>query len=302
MERISICIPAYNAAKTIKETLDSCIVQHYPYLEIIVSDNCSTDDTAEIVKRYPQVKLITREKTGTPTQNGNNAIKAAAGKYIVLMCADDVFTTNDILRDIVKVFQNKPKVGYVGRYYYQFIDNPKVPIRGFRHNNPYRSADNWSGVAFRAECMPLELSEEIFVEAAYLVKQITDKGWDCYIMKYDTIAVRTTIGDNGSQKSFCYIKSPLKNWIDCIGKEYTSLTNFVSLVQIKNWGTFKALLREIWYFIKYKPSNLFRPDFWFFSIITLITPKIILKQLPKIYKLTIGKLITKKIQWWESNA
>lgn len=297
MAKVSICIPAYNASKTIRATLDSCIIQNYPELEIIVSDNCSTDNTRKIItEEYGKVRLLEREITGTPSENGNNAIKFATGDYIILMCADDVFINEFVISDIAKIFNIYPQVGYVGRYYYQFIDNPNIPVRGFRHNNPYRTTDNWSGVAFRRACMPVSLSEEIFVEATYLVREILNKGWDYYIIKYDMIAVRSTIGDNGSQKSFCYIKSPIKNWIDCIGKEYSVLTNFVSLVQIKNWGTYKALLREIWYFIKYKPNNLLRPDFWFFSLVCLITPKLILKQLPRIYKQYIGNRITERIE------
>jgi len=297
MNKVSICIPAYNAEKTIRETLDSCLIQNYPNLEIIVSDNCSTDDTRKIIKEeYHRVKLLERKETSSPSENGNNAIKSASGDYIILMCADDVFTNRCIVSDIKRVFRDNPKVGYVGRYYYQFIDKPNMPIRGFRHNNPYRGTDNWSGVAFRAVCMPVSLSEEIFVEATYLVRDILSKGWGYYIIKYDTIAVRSTIGNNGSQKPFCYIKSPMKNWLDCIGKEYSVLTNFVSLVQIRNWGTYKALLREIWYFIKYRPKNLLRPDFWFFSLVCLLTPKFILKQLPRIYKQYIGSRITKEMK------
>jgi len=297
MEQVSICIPAYNAEKTIKDTLNSCIIQDYPNIEIIVSDNCSTDNTKEIIKEvYPQVVILEKKITGTATQNGNNAIKHSKGSYIVLMCADDIFTDANIISKIAEIFDSMPKVGYISRYYYQFIDNPRMPIRGFRHNNPYRGADNWSGIAFRRSCMPLGLSEEIFVEAAYLVKQIIQKGWDYHILKYDTVAVRTTINNNGSQKPICYIKSPLKNWVDCIGKEHTSLTNFISLIQIKNWGTYKALLREIIYFIRYKPSNIFRLDFWFFSFISLVIPKRLLKNLVLFYKIKIGKHFIKEIK------
>ncbi len=237
-----------------------------------------------ITEEYHRVKLLERNKTGTPSENGNNAISFATGDYIILMCADDVFTNPYVVGDIVKIFQDNPKIGYVGRYYYQFTDNPNIPVRGFRHNNPYRGTDKWSGVAFRASCMPISLSEEIFVEATYLVKDILSRGWDYHIIKYDTIAVRSTMGDNGSQKPFCYIKSPMKNWIDCIGKEYSVLTNFISLIQIKNWGTHKALFREIWYFIKYRPFNILRLDFWFFALIAVLIPKTFLRPFTQGYK------------------
>ena len=49
---VTICIPAYNVEKTIRKTLESILVQDYPNIEILVSDNRSTDNTAAIVHNY----------------------------------------------------------------------------------------------------------------------------------------------------------------------------------------------------------------------------------------------------------
>ena len=53
---VSVCIPAYNAEQTITKTLDSIVKQDYKNIEIIVSDNHSTDNTAAIVKQYEKYK------------------------------------------------------------------------------------------------------------------------------------------------------------------------------------------------------------------------------------------------------
>lgn len=296
MDRVSILIPAYNAEDTIAETLDSCVMQDYPSLEIIVSDNASTDHTVDVVSGYSQVRLEKNIRNVGAMTSMNRLINMAKGDYMVFMCADDVFTNPFVISDIAKIFQDYSNVGFVGRYYYQFIGDKNKPVRGFRTDNPYRCADNWSGLAFRSACLPFNVSYSIFVEAAHTVKQVLIKGWKYKIIKYDTVAVRSTIGNNGSQDPKCYVNSPIKNWIDLIGKEKSVLTNFISLIQIKNWGTYKALLREIWYLVKFRPINLLRLDFWFFTLVSLITPKIILKQVPKIYKLTFGRLLTKEIK------
>ncbi len=291
-KKVSILIPAYNAEKTIGQALDSCITQDCPCLEIIVSDNHSEDHTVDVVENYSQVRLEKGVKNIGGIPNMNKLLKLATGDYVVILCADDFFTNPFVISDIVKIFTDNPKVGYIGRYYYQFID--KEPIRSFRSNNPYRSSDNWSGLAFRKECIT-KVAHKVFVETTYMVKDILDKGWDYEIIEYDTVAVRSTNGYNGSQNAFCYVDSPIKNWTDLIGKEYSVLTNFVSLIQIKNWGTYKALFREIWYFIKFRPVNILRLDFWFFVLLTLLTPKIILKRAVIVYKNQIGMLLTKEI-------
>ena len=49
---VSICIPVYNGANYIDETINCCINQSYKNIEVIVSDNCSTDNTVELIKKY----------------------------------------------------------------------------------------------------------------------------------------------------------------------------------------------------------------------------------------------------------
>jgi len=57
---VCICIPTFNAAKTIKQTLDSLLNQTYHNLCFIVVDNCSVDETVELVESYhnPRIKVI----------------------------------------------------------------------------------------------------------------------------------------------------------------------------------------------------------------------------------------------------
>ncbi len=92
---VSVMIITYNSAHFIVETLDSVLAQDYPNLEIIVSDDASTDETCQILQeyhlQYPNiVKPIFNKVNQGITKNSNVALWACKGEYISLMGGDDV--------------------------------------------------------------------------------------------------------------------------------------------------------------------------------------------------------------------
>lgn len=87
---VSVVIPAYNAARWIEETLQSVFAQDYPDYEVIVVDDGSTDNTAEVVDRFPQVRCI-RKPNGGQASARNVGIRAAQGQYIAFLDADDLW-------------------------------------------------------------------------------------------------------------------------------------------------------------------------------------------------------------------
>lgn len=284
-DRVTIAIPTFNNEKTIAETLSSCCMQSYPWLEIIVSDNNSTDKTQEIVKRYAQVKLYNNSKNMGIGPNLENCILMATGEYIVFMCADDIFTDQGIVQDIVHRFKVNPRVGYIGRWYYQYLDGYKGAVRVHRSLDPYFQADNPSGLAFRKEALNgCKVSTKLFIEGASMVKHVLSAGWNYSIMQYDTIAVRIHPGGNTATKEHYYTDSPTLSWYGLIGYNYNFLTAFISFIQLKNWAPYRVLLREIWLFIKLRPINLFRPDFYLFAGIALLAPRCILRPFTNFYK------------------
>jgi glycosyltransferase involved in cell wall biosynthesis len=93
--KVTIGVPVRNGARTIQRTLDSLLSQDYPNYEIIVSDNCSDDDTANIVSQYASngVKYFFNpvlEKWGE--SNWNHILTLAKGPLIALYHADDIYT------------------------------------------------------------------------------------------------------------------------------------------------------------------------------------------------------------------
>ncbi|HEX5220147.1 MAG TPA: glycosyltransferase family 2 protein [Verrucomicrobiae bacterium] len=89
---VSVCIPAYNNGEYIAETLESVLRQRYADFEIIIVDDCSTDDTVSIVRRFRDSRIrLNRNKTNLGLgRNWNKAISLANGKYLKVLCGDDV--------------------------------------------------------------------------------------------------------------------------------------------------------------------------------------------------------------------
>ena len=88
----SICIPVYNGAKTLRETICSVLDQDFSNFEVCVVDNASTDSTPTILSEFTDSRLRVRRNPQLvpPHENWSLAIEMATGKWTKLICADDV--------------------------------------------------------------------------------------------------------------------------------------------------------------------------------------------------------------------
>ena len=89
---VSICIPSYNSAQFIKQTIESVLSQSYPNIELIISDDCSTDSTTEIIRSFSDNRILfhQQERNLGVEGNWNSALRLASGTYIKMMGADDL--------------------------------------------------------------------------------------------------------------------------------------------------------------------------------------------------------------------
>jgi glycosyltransferase involved in cell wall biosynthesis len=90
---VCICIPTYNAAATIEQTLDSLLKQTYQNISFIVVDNCSTDRTVELVESFQdrRVRVIKNPCNLGGEGNFNRCIELTSGEYTAIYHADDVY-------------------------------------------------------------------------------------------------------------------------------------------------------------------------------------------------------------------
>jgi glycosyltransferase involved in cell wall biosynthesis len=111
MPGVSVVIPAYNYERYVKQAIHSALHQKYPLLEVIVVDDGSTDNTAELVgelgKADPRVRYIRQKNAGLPAAR-NTGIRAAKFDYIGFLDADDQWSP-EFLQTAMKTFARLPE-------------------------------------------------------------------------------------------------------------------------------------------------------------------------------------------------
>jgi succinoglycan biosynthesis protein ExoO len=91
MNKVSIIIPAYNTENFIKRCIDSVLNQSYQNFEIIIVDDCSTDNGMDIVRQFedPRIRVYLNKKNCGPSFSRNRGIRLAKGSYIAILDSDD---------------------------------------------------------------------------------------------------------------------------------------------------------------------------------------------------------------------
>ena len=278
--KISICIPTYNSRKTIEATIASCQMQDYPNKEILISDDCSTDETADFVERFNLVRVIRGDHNIGIGHNLIKIMNQARGKYVVYICADDLFTHPSVVSDIVNQFDNgDPAIGVISRFFYFFMDGHDGAIGVCRDRNILTSACCPSGMAFR-KIYGLIPTNKIFIEMPSIVAQYL-KEYRWTMLEYDTIAARFHPGGNTGTKKSYYKESPLQNWIDLTGdKKFAFHEGFI---QLKNRAP-QLLIPEIKLAIKMNPDVLKEFRFWLFAGVAVLFPGWLLRKFTNFYR------------------
>lgn len=110
-KKVVLCIPIYNAAQTLEQTLESLLAQDYPIFKLKLFDNASTDGTRAIIDRYLKqhfhLEVHTNEVLVSAEDNFTNCIQAAEGDYTAIVHSDDVYEPNFISSAVRAFEQNE---------------------------------------------------------------------------------------------------------------------------------------------------------------------------------------------------
>jgi alpha-1,3-rhamnosyltransferase len=115
---VSIVVVTYNAAEYIIETLESIKNQTYQYIELIISDDCSTDNTVDVCKKWVEVnrnkfvnaQLVCSEKNTGVAPNCNRGVRSASGEWIKNIAGDDMLLPYSITEFVNFVIENDCKI------------------------------------------------------------------------------------------------------------------------------------------------------------------------------------------------
>ncbi len=158
--KVSVLMTCYNAASTIEESVRSVLAQTFADFELVLVDNCSTDESLSIVRRLadPRIRIIALDKNHGRTPALNIALNNARGQYIAILDADDTSTSDRLQLQVDCLNQNSDLV-LVATWYRnvdssgKLINEVKTPtehldvIRRLASNCPFMN----SAVMFRAE-------------------------------------------------------------------------------------------------------------------------------------------------------
>lgn len=129
MAIISIIMPCYNGEKYIKSAIESVISQTYSEWELLIIDNNSTDNSANIISSYSVIDsriklLVCGSKSGTPAAPRNVGIEASTGKYIAFLDCDDIWLPTKLESQLP--FFNNNNCAVVFSYYKKMDENGNV--------------------------------------------------------------------------------------------------------------------------------------------------------------------------------
>ena len=112
--KVSVCIPVYNGSDYIAESIESVLSQTYKDFQLIIIDNCSTDNTEEIVRKFqdPRISYVCNTQNLGLVGNENRCLDLANGEYVHILHHDDIMLPDNLERK-VNLLDEHPRVGFV---------------------------------------------------------------------------------------------------------------------------------------------------------------------------------------------
>jgi glycosyltransferase involved in cell wall biosynthesis len=126
MPTVSVVIPAYNGvSRYLDEAIQGVLAQTFQAFELIVVDDASTDDTARVIQRFPQVRYFRRAANGGQAAARNDGARLAKGEYLAFLDQDDLWEPS-MLEETVAVLEADPAAAIVHCDGYQVNERNEI--------------------------------------------------------------------------------------------------------------------------------------------------------------------------------
>ncbi len=140
---VSIITATFNSAATVEETMRSVAGQDYPFIEHIIVDGQSGDETLQIVNRFSHTALVVCEKDSGIYDAMNKGIRVSRGDIVGILNSDDVYAHPEVISRIVDVFQDESvQVCYADLQYIHLHDPSRI-TRTWKSGNFRTSSFYW---------------------------------------------------------------------------------------------------------------------------------------------------------------
>ncbi|MBR5451677.1 MAG: glycosyltransferase family 2 protein [Clostridia bacterium] len=198
---VSIIMPSYNTAGFIADSIKSVLAQTYDNFELIIVDDCSTDNTDEVVSFFedPRIRYFKNEKNSGAAVSRNRALREAKGKWIAFLDSDDIWAPQKLEKQIA--FMENGGYGFSYTNYVEISENgeqlgilvtgPKKIIKAGMFNYC------WPGcltVMYDAEKVGLVQIADIKKNNDYAMWLKVARKQDCYLLDENLASYRKRSG------------------------------------------------------------------------------------------------------------
>ena len=243
---VSIITPSYNTAKFIGETIESVLSQTYQNWEMIIVDDCSTDNTDDIVSGFSdsRIKYLKNENNSGAAVSRNRALKMAKGRWIAFLDSDDLWKEDKLQKQISFMEENQYSFSYTK---YHEINEKSAPT-GVMVSGPAHISKTgmfnycWPG------CLTVMYDAEVVgnIEITPIKKNNDYAMWlkiikkaDCYLLDEDLAMYRKREGSISNHGYSQLIKWHYRLFRICENKN--SISSFFLMMRNMFFGVYKKL-------------------------------------------------------------
>ncbi len=237
---VSIIMPSYNTGKFIKESIESVLAQSYQNWELIIVDDCSTDNTDEVVSFFadePRIRYLKNETNSGAAVSRNRALREARGRWIAFLDSDDIWYPEKLEKQIEFMKENNYSFSYTN---YIEIDENSYPNGNFV-TGPAKITKNgmysycWVGcltVMYDAGFIGRVQIEDIRKNNDYAMWLKVCKKADCYLLDETLAKYRKRSGSISNHKYIKLVKWHYKLFreaekFNCVASTIFTVINIV---------------------------------------------------------------------------
>ncbi len=167
-ELVSIIMPSYNTSRFIEETINSVLSQTYSDWELLIVDDCSSDDTDDVVQPFladGRIRYLKNERNSGAAVSRNRALREARGKWIAFLDSDDLWMPEKLEKQIEFMKKNG--------YHFSYTNYAEINVDGKRNGISVTGPKKITKTGFFNYCWPGCLTVMYDAEAIGLI-QIAD--------------------------------------------------------------------------------------------------------------------------------